>query len=137
MHGEKGFTLTEVMVAMMILAVALVALAGMQLVAIHVNADAKITTQMAAVAQQSMEEMLALPYNHIDLQDNDPADITQKTTYKVKNPPQGHTIQWTVNDNVVNPQLTIKSIDLTVTRKVNRKNDKTLTLSFARSSLGS
>lgn len=137
MHGEKGFTLTEVLVAMMILAVALVALAGMQLVAIQVNAEAKITTQLAVVAQHRMEEMLALPYNHSDLQDHDPADVSQKTTYKAKNPPQGHAIQWTVNDTVVNPQLTIKSIDLTVTRQGSRKQDKTLTLSFARSSLGS
>lgn len=135
MHRDAGFTLIESMVAAMILAVAMVALGGMQMVAIHLNAKAKHTTQMAVIAQHTMEALLALPYGDAMLQDRDPADSTTQTTYSAPNPPAGYTVQWTVNDHSINPHFTIKAIDITVTRTITGRSATTLTLSCARSSL--
>lgn len=135
MHHEAGLTLIEVTIAAMMLAVALVALGGMQVVGIHLNTNAKRTTQMAVIAQQTLETLLALPYNDAMLQDHTPTDLTTKTTYTAPHPPQGHTVQWTVNDRVLTPQCTIKVIDITVTHKSTGQHDKTLMLSGARSNL--
>lgn len=54
----------------------------------QLNAAAQITTRMATVAQEQMEELLSLPFTHEVLQDNDPA-VGQGTTRCVLYPPEG------------------------------------------------
>jgi prepilin-type N-terminal cleavage/methylation domain-containing protein len=59
---ESGFTLVEIMVAIVILSIGLLASASMQLSAVHVNSSANSMTAAANLAQSSLEELLALQY---------------------------------------------------------------------------
>ena len=58
--NERGFTLTEVLVAMTILAIGLLAIAGMQITAIRGNSSANTITANTAVAAGIMEKLLSL-----------------------------------------------------------------------------
>jgi prepilin-type N-terminal cleavage/methylation domain-containing protein len=91
-HAESGFSLTEVMTAVVVFSLTLAGFSSMQIVAMQLNARAHITTQMTTVAQEQMEELLSLAFTHTFtdplLQDNDPA-VGQGTTYCVWYPPEG------------------------------------------------
>jgi len=69
-NKEDGFTLIEVLVAISILSFGLLAVASMQLAAIQANSFAIETTEALNVAQDKMEELIALPFSHADLLDN-------------------------------------------------------------------
>jgi type IV pilus assembly protein PilV len=62
---EKGFTLIEVLFAIAILAFGLLAVASMQSSAIHGNLFASGKTQGITWAENTMEELLALPYAQV------------------------------------------------------------------------
>lgn len=62
---EKGFTLIEVLFAIAILAFGLLAVASMQSSAIHGNLFASGKTQGITWAENTLEELLALPYNQV------------------------------------------------------------------------
>jgi type IV pilus assembly protein PilV len=68
-NKEDGFTLVEVLVAISILAFGLLAVASMQLAAIQANSFAIETTEALNVAQDKMEELIALPFNDAALLD--------------------------------------------------------------------
>jgi prepilin-type N-terminal cleavage/methylation domain-containing protein len=91
-HAESGFSLTEVMTAVVVFSLSLAGFSSMQIATIQLNARAHITTQMTTVAQEQMEELLSLSFTNTLtdplLQDNDP-DVGQGTTYCVWYPPEG------------------------------------------------
>jgi len=70
-HNEKGFTLLEVIVAISILTIGLLAVASMQVSAIRGNALAFGITEATSWASDQVEKLIALPYDHADLQDTD------------------------------------------------------------------
>ena len=70
-HNEKGFTLLEVIVAISILTIGLLAVASMQVSAIRGNASAYGITEATSWASDQVEKLMVLPYNHADLQDTD------------------------------------------------------------------
>jgi len=86
--SESGFSLTEVMAAVVVFSCGLVGLGSMQIAAIKLNTGVHITTQMATVGQAQMEKLLALPFTAPVLQDNAVA-VGQGTTYCVLYPPEG------------------------------------------------
>lgn len=57
MEGDQGFTLVELLIALTIFAIGLLALGSMQLTAIQANAHANRLTREAAVAQAVMEKV--------------------------------------------------------------------------------
>ena len=59
MKNEKGFSLVELLVAVVMLAVGLLAVAGMQSLAINKNAYANRYSTATALAQEVMEDFLA------------------------------------------------------------------------------
>lgn len=87
LQTQRGFTLVEVMVAVLLLALGLAALAAAQMTAVTLNARANGMTRLATMAQERLETLLALPYNHPQLLDT--AAGAAKTTYDV--PPGGAT----------------------------------------------
>ena len=69
--NEKGFTLLEVIVAISILTIGLLAVASMQVSAIRGNASAYGITEGTSWASDQVEKLMVLPYDHADLQDKD------------------------------------------------------------------
>ena len=100
---EDGYSLIEVLIAITIFAVGLLAIAGMQTSAIRMNSTAGKLTNLSTWGMDKIEELSALPYSH-PLLDSD------------GNPHQevlgDYTILWTVIDN--NPLTNIKNITVTV-----------------------
>jgi type IV pilus assembly protein PilV len=111
---DQGFTLIEVLIAITIFAVGLLAVATMQISAINVNSTAgQITTRMTW-AQDKLEELMALPYSDPWLQDlgNPPSgmDSAGNVHQEISD---GYTISWAVTDN--NPVPDTKLITVSVT----------------------
>lgn len=68
---EGGFTLIEVIVAISILTVGLLAVASMQMAAIRGNFFAYRTSEATTLAQDRLEYLLSLPYDDTLLEDGD------------------------------------------------------------------
>ena len=63
MKSEKGFSLLEVMIALLILGVGLLGIAGMMTVGVRVNADAAHLTEAYQIGQAEMERLKLVPWN--------------------------------------------------------------------------
>ena len=107
---ESGFSLIEVLIAMVILAVGLLGTAALQISSMRGNSFAGNITEANAYAQEKMEDLLALPYDHDDLADDEPA-VATVTTHVHPNPPPGYAITWEVD--VDNPIPDTKQITVT------------------------
>ena len=111
---DAGFTLIEILMAVSIFAIGLLAVAAMQISAINVNSIASHLTARATLAQDRLEQLRALPYNHADLA----AGNHQVTTA------DGYTVSWNVTDD--NPVPNTKTITLAVTK--NAKTTQFITI---------
>lgn len=63
--NHHGFTLIEVLIGLVILAIGLLAVAGMQLISIKGNYFSSSLTQATILAQDKMEELKNLPYANL------------------------------------------------------------------------
>lgn len=66
---QSGFTLVEVLVGITILTIGLLGVAKMQISAIQGNSMSSSTSVALNLAQEKMEELMVLSYNHSDLDD--------------------------------------------------------------------
>jgi prepilin-type N-terminal cleavage/methylation domain-containing protein len=132
MQNEKGLTLPEVLVAMVVLSLGLLALARMQITAIQVNAASGRLTQATAIAQDKVEQLMALPYAHAELDDQNPVgEVTKHPLEQPEPRPGGYTITWTVDEDTATG---VKTINLTVTWS-NRGQQKTFSLAVFKESV--
>ena len=101
---EDGFTLIEVLIAITIFAVGLLAVAGMQTSAIRMNSTAGKLTNLSTWGMDKIEELSALPYSDplLDSAGNPHQELLED-----------YTISWIVIDN--NPVTNTKNITVTVT----------------------
>ncbi|MBW2576382.1 MAG: prepilin-type N-terminal cleavage/methylation domain-containing protein [Deltaproteobacteria bacterium] len=117
---DEGFTLIEVLIAISIFAIGMLAVATMQISAIKVNSNAgKITTRITW-AQDKLEKLMALPYTDSQLQAA--GSPFQETTS------DGYIVSWTVTDNT--PITNTKLITVTVTGR-----EKTTRVSYVKPSM--
>ena len=79
---DSGFTLIEILIAIAILAFGLLAVATMQVTGIRTNARANGLSQGLTLAQDKVEELMSLPFNHADLTDtqDDGGSLTNQDT---------------------------------------------------------
>lgn len=91
--NKEGFTLLEVIFAVSILTVGILAVAAMQSSSIRGNAFAWDTSEASAVAMSRMETLMNLPYDDDDLTDGDHGPITVTTSGRTYN------IEWNVSDD--------------------------------------
>lgn len=75
-QNEKGFTLIEVLVAVTIFAFGILAVVQMQLLAGNTNIKSRMMTEAIVVAQNEIERLMFLQYNHDDLVPGD-GDMTK------------------------------------------------------------
>ena len=145
-YGDMGFTLIEVMIAMVIFAIGILAMFSMQISATNTNAAARVYTQESNWAVDRIEKLMRLPYGDADLSGGDHSvaagNLTQATD-GIDNDNDGKideagesgpiTISWTVQDNV--PELNTKSIVVTVTQNIFLRGNRTVTFDFIRANL--
>ena len=65
--GIKGFTLIEVLMVMTIFSIGILAVAAMQITSTKGNASARRMTEASALAKKHVENLMRLPYDHVDL----------------------------------------------------------------------
>lgn len=113
-----GFTLIEVLVAITIFAVGLLAVAAMQNSAILMNSTAGKITNLSTWGMDKIEELSAMPYTDPWLQaaGNPPGNDSAGNTHREVS--GDYTISWTVIDN--NPLPNTKNISVTVTGRGKR-----------------
>ena len=101
---EDGYTLIEVLIAITIFAVGLLAVAAMQTSAIRMNSTAGNLTNFSTWGMDKIEELSAFPYSHplLDSAGNPHQEVSEN-----------YTISWTIIDN--NPVSNTKNITVTVT----------------------
>ena len=118
---DQGFTLIEVLIALTIFAIGLLAVAAMQTSAITVNSTADQITTRTTWAQDKIEELMALPYTDSQLQES--GSPFQEIT------PDGiYTVSWTVTDDTLITGT--KLITITVTGR-----GKTTQVSYVKPSM--
>lgn len=99
---DEGFTLIEVLIAISILAVGLLAVATMQITSIKVNSTAGQITDRITLAQDKLEELMALPYSSPWLEDlGDPPSGTDTNGNTHQETTDDYTISWTVTDDIL------------------------------------
>jgi type IV pilus assembly protein PilV len=125
--NQKGFSLIEVMISILVLSFGLLGVAGMQVTSIQVNSIANKITTASTILQDKVETLMALPFNHADL--TDATDVGLCEEHQDPNPPAGYAIVWCVDDD---PNGSEKMIDLQATWLQSSKQ-KNFTLSFIRS----
>ena len=78
-NNQKGFTLLEVLVALTIFAIGVLATATMQLTSIKGNSIARGQTEATTLAQSKIGELLILPYSAAALVDADDDSVAKDT----------------------------------------------------------
>ena len=64
---NRGFTFIEVLVALAIFSIGILAVASMQIQSVNLNAKARVQTEATTLAVERLERLKMLPYDHADL----------------------------------------------------------------------
>lgn len=102
--GNSGFTIIEVLIAIAIFAIGILALASLQAVYIGGNSSARMQTEATALAVQWLERLKILPDTHADL---DPVGNPHRQDSGA------YRIEWNIADNT--PINEVKTIRIKVT----------------------
>ena len=70
MDDTKGFTLIEVLIAVVVFAIGILSLYTMQIVSMKVNSNANNMTRAAIAASDTVEQLMQLGFNDSELDDN-------------------------------------------------------------------
>jgi len=114
---SQGFTLIEVMIALVVLAVGLLALGTMQIVSIRANAFSSEMTYSTMLAQRQLETLKNLSFSDAVLTATTPE--TPHTLPAVIEKGASYTVSWEVTDTTSD----MKTIDLTVQWQSQRLGD--------------
>jgi type IV pilus assembly protein PilV len=155
MHGQRhrgrmqsvtqtGFSLIEVVVALAVFSIGLLAIFSMQFSAIKTNAVGRGVTENITVATDKVERLMALPYTHADLtagshqvaQDAD--GIDNNLDGNVDEP--GETgylrVDWQVQDDCLGSDFQgHKCVQVHVSSNVNGKRVKEIRLDFIKANM--
>ena len=76
---EKGFTIIEVMIAIAIFAIGMMAIGKMQLQATNSNTTARLSTELSAFATDQMERLIQVSFDDLPNGDLNPGQINTLT----------------------------------------------------------
>jgi type IV pilus assembly protein PilV len=71
LSNQNGFSLIEVLIALVIFSLGMLAVVSLQISSMNANASSRRQTDATALVAERMERLLALPYDHADLVDTD------------------------------------------------------------------
>lgn len=95
MKKRDGFSLVEVLISLVILAVGLLGLAALHVSAIRTNSSNRELSYATLLMQKKLEELKALPFNSTSLNSNvvhSEGVIDEKGTF--------YLVRWIVDDNI-------------------------------------
>ena len=119
---NKGFTIAEVMIALVIFSIGFLAYSGLQISATKSNTKSRWLTQAVTCATDRVEQLLDLPYAHADLaigpqhslpQDADGIDNNSDGRIDELNETGPLTFVWTVTEGTTLPN--VKTINIIIT----------------------
>ena len=102
-RDNRGFTLIEVLIAMAIFSIGILAIGSMQVTSINSNARARMHTEGYTWVGNRIEGLTTLSYDDDDLTAGDHGPVAEGT----------YAISWTVQDDT--PVVGAKTIRVTVT----------------------
>ena len=114
---NQGYTIIEVLIAMSIFAIGFLAVAKMEIMSINQNAHARMQTEATVKAVDRLERLMALPYDHTDLNE-------LSNPHRVMS--EGYKVEWIVEDDV--PINATKSVKITVSAE--NRNSRPISFSF-------
>ncbi|MEA1947626.1 MAG: prepilin-type N-terminal cleavage/methylation domain-containing protein [Thermodesulfobacteriota bacterium] len=119
---DEGFTLIEVLIAISIFAVGLLAVAAMQTSAIRVNSSAAQLTELNTWGIDKLEQLMGLPYTDpwLEAAGNPPNLDTAGNTHEDPQTAGGFTVSWQITDGDLTANTPVpgtKLITITVTGK--------------------
>jgi type IV pilus assembly protein PilV len=100
---EEGFTLIEIMIALVVMSIGLTALAAVQISAIRGNAFSKRMTTAVSIADEKIEQLKSSPY----------ANILSEPSIQITQSNMNFTMQVTVTAN--SPLPNSKKVEVVVT----------------------
>ena len=146
MDNQRGFTLVEVLMAMAIFLIGILAVLMMQIKAIDTNSSARNVTENYTWAMDKIEKLLALDYTAADLSSGDhsiEAGSFTQATDGIDNNANGQIdesgesgqiyISWFVQDDY--PVEDIKSVRVTVSHRRPLVRDKILRIDFIKADI--
>lgn len=104
---RQGFTLIEVLIAITVFSIGILAVALMQSHSTSTNARAMAITHATTLAAEKVEELQGLDYTNADLNPTTPS-----TPHTPASNPPGYVLKWEVTDNT--PITGVKQIVVTV-----------------------
>jgi len=107
LRNTNGFTLIEILVALVILSIALLALAGLMVTTTRNNASGGHLTEAATFAQDTLERLRVSPLNTIPLNIMTQDSCTGSTGII-------YTRSWTAVPNIPFPSSTLDTVTITV-----------------------
>jgi len=132
MRAQSGYTLIEILISMVILAVGLLALNAMQATFATGSGDSRSFTRAAQVASQQMEELRNADYDASDVQDTNSTGPTDHGPESVSLNGLEISISWTVEE------IATSTKSITVTADWNYKGrDKSVTVSGVKTKIES
>ena len=143
---NHGYTLIEVLIAMAIFAIGILAIFSMQITATGSNALARGLTENYTAAMDKVEELLALPYDDPDLDPDAGANphVLARDDDGIDNDGDGLideageagyiTLSWQVWENTIHDQ-SIKSVRVTVSSMVNGGDDRDINIDFYKANM--
>ncbi len=122
---KKGFTLIEVLVAMAIFSIGILAVGSMQLSATKGSSSARLSTEAVAIAQSRAETLILLPYTNAGL------NLGSHGPFAVG----AYNVKWDVWDDMtptpwgITPAANTKVIQVVAT---SQRGNKTATITFVK-----
>jgi type IV pilus assembly protein PilV len=119
--GIKGFTLIEVLIVLAIFSIGILAVAAMQMTSTKGNASARRITEATALAENQIENLMQVSYDHADL---NPAANPHGST-------QGpYAINWNVTEVDLDANGTNDSKTVDVTVNWNYGGDRSVSIQY-------
>lgn len=142
-NPARGFSLIEMMVALVVLSIGLLGIFKLQATATDANTKARAVTEGSIIAGAMAERLLALPYDHADLSAG--AHTPSATTDRIdnnmngvidENGEQGYiSLRWDVTEGCLGSDMGAhKCVRLRVTCSVNNRREIPTVFDFVKTS---